>query len=46
MICNKANEISDDVTVEVIFFGESSDTRLIAINEEASASEEKVKAKL
>ncbi|KAL4944218.1 hypothetical protein BDV06DRAFT_187857 [Aspergillus oleicola] len=36
----------DDVTVEVIFFGESSDSRTITINEEASASEDKVKAKL
>ncbi|KAL4808504.1 phosphatase 2C-like domain-containing protein [Aspergillus unguis] len=36
----------DDVTVEVIFFGESSDNRTVSINEEASASEEKVKAKL
>ncbi|KAI9375408.1 phosphatase 2C-like domain-containing protein [Aspergillus egyptiacus] len=36
----------DDVTVEVIFFGEGSDNRTITINEEASASEEKVKAKL
>ncbi|KAL4781892.1 phosphatase 2C-like domain-containing protein [Aspergillus varians] len=36
----------DDVTVEVIFFGESPDKRTVSINEEASASEEKVKAKL
>ncbi|KAL4930665.1 type 2C protein phosphatase ptcF [Aspergillus undulatus] len=36
----------DDVTVEVIFFGDSQDNRTIIINEEASASEEKVKAKL
>ncbi|KAL4975707.1 phosphatase 2C-like domain-containing protein [Aspergillus desertorum] len=36
----------DDITVEVIFFGESPDNRTISINEEASASEEKVKAKL
>ncbi|KAA8644810.1 hypothetical protein EYZ11_009334 [Aspergillus tanneri] len=36
----------DDVTVEVIFFGEGPDTRSISINEEASASEENVKAKL
>jgi pyruvate dehydrogenase phosphatase len=36
----------DDVTVEVIFFGNSPDNRTISINEEASASEEKVKAKL
>ncbi|KAL4997182.1 phosphatase 2C-like domain-containing protein [Aspergillus recurvatus] len=36
----------DDVTVEVIFFGESPDNRTISINEEASASEEKVNAKL
>lgn len=37
---------SDDVTVEVIFFGDSQDTRTIAVNKEASASEEPVKAKL
>ncbi|KAL4868823.1 hypothetical protein BDV12DRAFT_169107 [Aspergillus spectabilis] len=36
----------DDVTVEVIFFGESTDNRTISVNEEASASEEKVKARL
>lgn len=36
----------DDVTVEVIFFGESPDTRTISVNEEASASEEAYKAKL
>ncbi|KAL4821660.1 phosphatase 2C-like domain-containing protein [Aspergillus spinulosporus] len=36
----------DDVTVEVIFFGESPDNRTISINEEASASEGNVKAKL
>ncbi|KAL2858682.1 protein phosphatase [Aspergillus pseudodeflectus] len=36
----------DDVTVEVIFFGSSPDNRTVSINEEASASEEKVKAKL
>ncbi|KKK27091.1 hypothetical protein ARAM_000003 [Aspergillus rambellii] len=36
----------DDVTVEVIFFGEGPDNRTVSINEEASASEENVKAKL
>ncbi|PYH29676.1 type 2C protein phosphatase ptcF [Aspergillus neoniger CBS 115656] len=36
----------DDVTVEVIFFGEGPDNRTVTINEEASASEESVKAKL
>ncbi|KAL2864630.1 type 2C protein phosphatase ptcF [Aspergillus lucknowensis] len=36
----------DDVTVEVIFFGDSPDSRTVSINEEASASEEKAKAKL
>ncbi|OJJ47495.1 hypothetical protein ASPZODRAFT_130993 [Penicilliopsis zonata CBS 506.65] len=36
----------DDVTVEVIFFGEGPDTRTISINKEASASEEAQKAKL
>ena len=36
---------SDDVTVEVIFFGEGPDTRTVTVNEEASASEN-VKAKL
>ncbi|PWY76422.1 protein phosphatase [Aspergillus sclerotioniger CBS 115572] len=35
----------DDVTVEVIFFGEGPDTRTVTVNEEASASEN-VKAKL
>ncbi|PYI04911.1 protein phosphatase [Aspergillus sclerotiicarbonarius CBS 121057] len=35
----------DDVTVEVIFFGEGPDTRTVTVNEEASASES-VKAKL
>ncbi|BCS24659.1 type 2C protein phosphatase ptcF [Aspergillus puulaauensis] len=36
----------DDVTVEVIFFGDSPDSRTVSVNEEASASEENVKAKL
>ena len=36
----------DDVTVEVIFFGEGPDSRTISVNTEASASEEKQKAKL
>ncbi|PWY76239.1 phophatase 2C family protein [Aspergillus heteromorphus CBS 117.55] len=36
----------DDVTVEVIFFGEGPDLRTITVNEEASASEENAKAKL
>ncbi|KAF5865588.1 hypothetical protein ETB97_003005 [Aspergillus alliaceus] len=36
----------DDVTVEVIFFGESPDTRTVEINKEASASEETPKSKL
>lgn len=36
----------DDVTVEVIFFGDSPDTRSISVNKEASAAEEAVKAKL
>ncbi|KAL4881444.1 protein phosphatase [Aspergillus karnatakaensis] len=36
----------DDVTVEVIFFGQGTDNRTISINEEASASKEKPKAKL
>ncbi|PYI14183.1 phophatase 2C family protein [Aspergillus violaceofuscus CBS 115571] len=36
----------DDVTVEVIFFGEGPDTRTITVNQEASASEETPKAKL
>lgn len=37
---------SDDVTVEVIFFGEGPDNRTISINEEASAAEEAAKPKL
>ena len=37
---------SDDVTVEVIFFGEGPDSRNISINTEASAAEEQQKAKL
>lgn len=41
-----SSSYSDDVTVEVIFFGESPDTRTISVNEEASASEEAYKAKL
>ncbi|PYH99235.1 phophatase 2C family protein [Aspergillus ellipticus CBS 707.79] len=36
----------DDVTVEVIFFGEGPDSRTITVNEEATASEENTKAKL
>ncbi|KAF7597475.1 hypothetical protein BBP40_003722 [Aspergillus hancockii] len=36
----------DDVTVEVIFFGESPDARTITINKEASAAVEEPKAKL
>ncbi|RAL09504.1 type 2C protein phosphatase ptcF [Aspergillus homomorphus CBS 101889] len=36
----------DDVTVEVIFFGEGPDSRTITVNQEASASEEPPKAKL
>lgn len=47
-----ANHLSshfrDDVTVEVIFFGQGPDTRTgtVEINKEASASEEPPKAKL
>lgn len=37
---------SDDITVEVIFFGEGPDTRTITVNKEASASDEPQKAKL
>ncbi|KAL1968890.1 hypothetical protein VTN77DRAFT_1251 [Rasamsonia byssochlamydoides] len=36
----------DDITVEVIFFGEGPDDRKVSINEEASASRENPKAKL
>ncbi|KAL3472763.1 protein phosphatase [Aspergillus californicus] len=36
----------DDVTVEVIFFGDGPDGRTVSVNEEASASEEKAKARL
>jgi len=39
--------IRDDVTVEVIFFGEGTEqTGTVEINNEASASEEPPKAKL
>jgi pyruvate dehydrogenase phosphatase len=37
---------SDDITVEVIFFGEGVDTRNVSINEEASAMAEDAKPKL
>lgn len=37
---------SDDVTVEVIFFGDGPDTRTVSINQEASATDEKQRAKL
>ncbi|KAH8697155.1 phophatase 2C family protein [Talaromyces proteolyticus] len=36
----------DDITVEVIFFGESVDDRSVAVNKEASASTEPAKPKL
>ncbi|KAJ5852023.1 uncharacterized protein N7529_011408 [Penicillium soppii] len=36
----------DDVTVEVIFFGQGPDSRTVEINKEASASEQTPKAKL
>ncbi|KAL2000216.1 hypothetical protein VTN02DRAFT_3400 [Thermoascus thermophilus] len=36
----------DDITVEVIFFGEGPDTRDVSINKEASASGDDTKAKL
>ncbi|EAW08046.1 type 2C protein phosphatase ptcF [Aspergillus clavatus NRRL 1] len=36
----------DDVTVEVIFFGDGPDQQTITVNQEASASEETPKAKL
>lgn len=44
----KLTRSSDDVTVEVIFFGQGPDSRtgIVEINEEASASEEPPKAKL
>jgi len=42
-----ANKLGrDDITVEVIFFGEGPDTREVSINKEASASEDSTKAKL
>lgn len=37
---------SDDVTVEVIFFGQGPDSRTVEINKEASAAEETPKSKL
>ncbi|PKY04065.1 protein phosphatase [Aspergillus campestris IBT 28561] len=36
----------DDVTVEVIFFGDSPDNRTVSVNQDATASEESPKAKL
>ncbi|KAJ5085526.1 hypothetical protein N7532_010297 [Penicillium argentinense] len=36
----------DDVTVEVIFFGQGPDSRTVAINKEATAEQEAAKAKL
>ena len=42
-----ANSVSsDDITVEVIFFGQGPDSRTVEINREASASEQAPKAKL
>lgn len=38
--------LSDDLTVEVIFFGESEDTGVVTINSEASASGREIPAKL
>lgn len=37
---------SDDVTVEVIFFGQGPDSRTVEVNQEATAPEEPVKSKL
>lgn len=37
---------SDDVTVEVIFFGQGPDSRTVELNKEASAAEQTPKAKL
>ncbi|KAJ9411500.1 hypothetical protein DTO045G8_1132 [Paecilomyces variotii] len=36
----------DDITVEVIFFGNGPDNRTVSINQEASASQDSAKAKL
>lgn len=36
----------DDVTVEVIFFGQGPDSRTVEVNKEASAAEETPKSKL
>jgi pyruvate dehydrogenase phosphatase len=42
-----ANNIrSDDITIEVIFFGEGVDNRNMSINKEASALAENAKPKL
>lgn len=38
--------LRDDITVEVIFFGDGPDNGAISINKEASASDEALKAKL
>ena len=41
-----ANENRDDLTVEVIFFGDSDKSGDVVLNKEASASASEVKAKL
>lgn len=38
--------LSDDVTVEVIFFGQGPDSRTVEVNQEASASDQPPKSKL
>jgi pyruvate dehydrogenase phosphatase len=45
-ITDQTTPISDDLTVEVIFFGESANTGSVSINEEASAMAENAKPKL
>lgn len=40
------NDFRDDLTVEVIFFGDSPDTGSVTLNKEASAAAPEVKAKL
>jgi hypothetical protein len=43
---SNVNLFRDDVTVEVIFFGQSPDSRTVEVNQEATAPEEPAKSKL
>jgi pyruvate dehydrogenase phosphatase len=44
--CSKLTNYRDDLTVEVIFFGNSPSTGNVTLNKAASAPEPDVKAKL